>query len=106
MAKLLDEGKDFSYYPEALQHFFTYVANSNLDELIYFTDYYSQATIPTHNERIRIIDPVNAKNNAAKLYIIDAAIDAGDAIDAAMAAITKQDTIYYWRKVFGPSFQI
>ena len=113
MAKLLDEGKDFSDYPEALQHFFTYVANSNLDELIYFTDYYSQATIPTHNERIRIIDPVNAKNNAAKLYtneqaeaIIDAAIDAGDAIDAAMAAITKQDTIYYWRKVFGPSFQI
>jgi tRNA nucleotidyltransferase (CCA-adding enzyme) len=113
MAKLLDEGKDFSDYPEALQHFFTYVANSNLDELIYLTDYYSQATIPTHNERIRIIDPVNAKNNAAKLYtneqaeaIIDAAIDAGDAIDAAMAAITKQDTIYYWRKVFGPSFQI
>ena len=100
-------------YPEALQHFFTYVANSNLDELIYFTDYYSKATMPAHNERVKIIDPVNAKNNAAKLYtneqaeaIIDAAIDAGDAIDAAMTAITKQDTIYYWRKVFGPSFQI
>lgn len=113
MAKLLDEGKNFSDYPEALQHFFTYVANSNLDELIYFTDYYTKASIPAHNERIKIIDPVNAKNNAAKLYtneqaeaIIDAAIDAGDAIDAAMAAITKQDTIYYWRKVFGPSFQI
>lgn len=113
MAKLLDEGKDFSDYPEALQHFFTYVANSNLEELIYFTDYYPKSKIPTHTERIKIIDPVNEKNNAAKLYtrqqaeaIVDAALDAGDAIDAALAATTKQDTVYYWQKVFGPSFQI
>lgn len=113
MAKLLDEGKDFSDYPEALQHFFTYVANSNLEELIYFTDYYPKSKIPTHTERIKIIDPVNEKNNAARLYtrqqaeaIIDAALDAGDAIDAALAATTKQDTVYYWQKVFGPSFQI
>lgn len=113
MAKLLDEGKDFSDYPEALQHFFTYVATSNLDDLIYFTDYYTKSKIPTHTERIKIIDPVNEKNNAAKLYtnqqadaIIDAALDAGDAIDAALSATTKQDTVYYWQKVFGPSFQI
>jgi len=113
MAKLLDEGKDFSDYPEALQHFFTYVANSDLEELVYFTDYYPKSNIPLHTERIKIIDPVNEKNNAAKLYtqqqaeaIVDAALDAGDAIDAALAATTKQDTIYYWQKVFGPSFQI
>lgn len=113
MAKLLDEGKDFSDYPEALQHFFTYVANSNLEELIYFNDYYPKSKIPTHTERIKIIDPVNEKNNAARLYsrqqaeaIIGAALDAGDAIDAALAATTKQDTVYYWQKVFGPSFQI
>jgi tRNA nucleotidyltransferase (CCA-adding enzyme) len=113
MAKLLDGGKDFSDYPEALQHFFTYVANSNLEELIYFTDYYPKSKIPTHTEQIKIIDPVNEKNNAAKLYtrqqaeaIVDAALDAGDAIDAALSATTKQDTVYYWQKVFGPSFQI
>lgn len=113
MAKLLDEGKDFSDYPEALQHFFTYVANSNLEELIYFTDYYPKSKIPAHTEQIKIIDPVNEKNNAAKLYtrqqaeaIVDAALDAGDAIDAALSATTKQDTVYYWQKVFGPSFQI
>lgn len=113
MAKLLDKGKDFSDYPEALQHFFTYVATSNLNELIYFTDYYANSKIPAHTERIKIIDPVNEKNNAAKLYtiqqaesIVDAAIDAGDAIDAALMATTKQDTVYYWQKVFGPSFQI
>ncbi|MBD77339.1 MAG: nucleotidyltransferase [Crocinitomicaceae bacterium] len=113
MAKLLDEGKGFSDYPEALQHFFTYVAESNLEELVYFTDYYSKSKIPIHTERIKIIDPVNEKNNAAMLYtrqqaeaIVDAALDAGDAIDAALAATTKQDTVYYWQKVFGPTFQI
>jgi hypothetical protein len=113
MSKLLDEGKDFSNYPEGLQHFFTYLAKSNIRELIAFKDYYPLSKIGTFTEHVRIIDPVNEKNNAAKLYtqqqaeaIVDVAIDAGDAIDAALAATTKQDTIYYWQKVFGPSFNI
>jgi hypothetical protein len=38
--------------------------------------------------------------------IVDAAIDAGDAIDAALHAPTKQDTVRYWQKVFGPAFQV
>jgi len=33
-------------------------------------------------------------------------MEAGDAIDSAMAAPTKQETIYYWQKIFGSSFQI
>lgn len=113
MAKLLDDGKDFSDYPEALQHFYTYLASSNLNELISFTDYYPRSQVGTLTERVKIIDPVNSKNNAAKLYtnqqaeaIIEAAIDAGDAIDAALAATTKENTVYYWQKVFGPTFQI
>lgn len=113
MAKLIDDGKDFSDYPEALQHFFTYVANSNINDLISFTDYYPRSQVGSHTERVKIIDPVNPKNNAAKLYtnqqakaIVDAAIDAGDAIDAALAATTKEKTVYYWQKVFGQTFQI
>ena len=113
MSKLLDDGKDFSDYPEALQHFFTYLANSNVRELISFTDYYPRTQIGIFTEPVKIIDPVNAKNNAARLYtvqqaeaIVDAAIDAGDAIDAALSAQTKQETIYYWQKVFGPTFKI
>lgn len=113
LAKLLDDGKDFSDYPEALQHFFTYVASSNINELIYFTDYYKRSEVGTFTEPVKIIDPVNAKNNAAKLYtkqqadsIVNAAIDAGDAIDAALSATTKENTVYYWQKVFGPTFQI
>ena len=38
--------------------------------------------------------------------ITDAALDAGDAIDAALAAPTKQQTVHYWQQVFGSSFQV
>lgn len=97
LAKLCDEGRDFSNYPEALQHFFTYVAQSGLREQIAFQDYYPTAIIAAFSEPMQIIDPVNEKNNVAKLYghaqvdaIVEAALDAGDAIDAALAAPTKR----------------
>ena len=113
MSKLLDQGQDFSNYPEALQSFFTYLASTGLKEIIAFNDYYSLSQLPEYSDPVRVIDPVNAKNNAAKLYtnnnadaIIVAAIEAGDAIDSALMATTKEKTIYYWQKVFGTSFQI
>lgn len=113
MAKLLDDGKDFSDYPEALQNFFTYLAASDLKDLISFNDYYIRTQVPAFTERVKIIDPVNPKNNAAKLYtskqaeyIFEAALNAGDAIDAALTATNKEKTVYYWQKIFGPSFQI
>ena len=113
LAKLCDQGLDLSDYPEALQHFFTYVAKTNLKEIVAFSDYYPLSSISQFSDLVKVIDPVNEKNNAAKLYtsenvqlIVDAALDAGDAIDAALAATTKEKTVYYWQKVFGPSFQI
>lgn len=112
MAKLCDAGLDFSDYPEALQHFFTYLGKSDLREQIAFKDYYPPSSIGTFTEPVKIIDPVNAGNNVAKLYtrqqadaIVDSALEAGDAIDAALAATNKQETVRYWQKVFGPSFQ-
>lgn len=113
LAHLSDQGRSFSDYPEALQHFFTYVARSNLRERIVFTDYYKPFTVGEFSEPVQIIDPVNEKNNVSRLYtanqanaIVEAALDAGDAIDSALAAPTKQETAYYWQKVFGPSFQV
>ncbi len=112
LSRLCDKGLDFGDYPEALQHFFTYVARSDLSEKIVFTDYYPASAVGRFAERVQIIDPVNAKNNVSRLYtaseadaIVDAALDAGDAIDAALAAPTKQETVRYWRRVFGSSFQ-
>ena len=113
LSQLLDQGLEFTDYPEALQHFFTYVAKTDMREKIVFTDYYSAASVGTFTEPVQIIDPVNPENNVSKLYassnvdtIVAEVLDAGDAIDAALAAPTKGETIYYWRKVFGPSFQI
>lgn len=112
LAHLCDQGLDLSDYPEALQHFFTYIANTGLKDRIVFSDYYDGAKVPALSEPVQIIDPVNAANNVSRLYtqgeadaIVEAAIDAGDAIDAALAAPTKQETIYYWQKLFGPGFQ-
>lgn len=113
LAKLADDGLDFSDYPEAMQHFFTYLAKSDLKEIIVFSDYYSIGEAMGHSEPIKIIDPVNPKNNTSKLYtnqqvqtIVEAALNAGDAIDSALTATTKEKTIYYWQKVFGPTFNI
>lgn len=113
LAKLCDDGLDFSDYPEALQHFFTYIARSDLRERIVFTDHYAVSAVPACSDEVQIIDPVNADNNVARLYtaanadaIVEAALDAGDAIDAALAAPNKQFTVAYWQKVFGSSFQV
>jgi predicted nucleotidyltransferase len=112
LAHLADGGADLSDYPESLQAFFTYIAKSNFREQIVFGDYYKPSTIGTLTEPVQIIDPVNAANNVSRLYtvqqadaIVEAALEAGDAIDAALAAPTKQGTVYYWQKVFGSSFQ-
>ncbi len=113
LARLADKGLDFSDYPEALQHLFTYIATTNLSEKIVFTDYYDLAAVEAFSDPVQMIDPVNEENNAARLYtrqgadvIVDAAIDAGDVIDAALLAPTKQETVRYWQRVFGPTFQV
>lgn len=112
LAKLRDDGLDFADYPEALQAFFTYIARTNLRERIVFEDYYKASTVGKLAEPVQIIDPINASNNVARLYtaanadaIVDAALEAGDAIDAALSAPTKELTLRYWQKVFGSSFQ-
>lgn len=113
LAHLCDQGRVFSDYPEALQHFFTYVAKTNLAERIVFTDYYRVSQVGAFAHPVQLIDPVNARNNVARLYtaaqakaISDAALDAGDAIDAALGAPTKQDTVRHWQRVFGSTFQL
>ena len=84
LSRLCDEGLDFTDYPEALQHFFTYIARSDLREKILFTDYYRARSVGQFHEPVQIIDPVNEDNNVAKLYseaqadaIVDAALEAG-----------------------------
>lgn len=113
LSHLSDQGQDFSDYPEALQSFFTYIATTDMRQLIAFSDYYPASAVEGVTGPVKIIDPVNSDNNVGSLYtatnadmIVNAALDAGDAIDAALSAPTKQETVYYWQKVFGPTFQV
>lgn len=113
LSHLCDGGCDLSDYPEGLQHFFTYIACSDMRKQIVFEDYYQREEVGVSTKPVQIIDPVNPNNNVSRLYsdlqadaIVTAAQDAGDAIDAALVAPTKGETVAYWGEVFGPSFQV
>ncbi|MDE0404722.1 MAG: CBASS oligonucleotide cyclase [Nitrospira sp.] len=111
LAKLVDNGESLDDYPEALLSFFDHIARTNFSDMIVFDDYPEAGTPTDCGDPIRVFDPVNAKNNVGRKYsdnqrnvIVDACIDAGDAIEAALRARTKTETLDYWRKVFGSSF--
>jgi len=105
---LLSDNED---YPEIMLGFFDYIAKTNFDEVVYFTDYTGKPS--PCKDAIRVFDPVNHANNVARKYnsgdrdvIVNEAADAGDAIEAALKAPTKELTVRYWRKVFGSSFSV
>jgi tRNA nucleotidyltransferase (CCA-adding enzyme) len=111
VSHLVDKGLKLGNYPEAMAYIFAYIATDAFRTAITFADHYDPALCVATSDAMRIWDPVNHKNNAAKLYtaaqrdaIVDAALEAGDAIDAALRAPTKSDTLRYWRKVFGSTF--
>jgi tRNA nucleotidyltransferase (CCA-adding enzyme) len=111
VAHLADSGLVLDDYPEALAKIFAHIAKDNFVTSIVFADHYHPSTPNASSHPIRIWDPVNPENNVAKRYddaqrnaIIDAALAAGDAVDSALHATTKSDTLRYWQKVFGPAF--
>ena len=113
VAYLADRGMALDDYPEALQQVFTFIATDEFVSTIAFNDYYAVSKCKSGSEPVKIWDPVNCENNIAKLYtvqnrdlIVEAALDAGDAIDAALRAPTKGETLRFWRKVFGPTFDV
>lgn len=98
-------------YVEALADYFNFIAGGGLGGIIVFEDYYKEDEVRDDGKPLRVFDPVNPANNVAKTYtkgdkiaIEGAASEAADAVDAALYAITKGETVRYWQKVFGPSF--
>ena len=111
LAHLADRGTELRDYPEALASFFNYIATDEFRSVIAFSDFNDLKDCPASSDPIRIWDPVNCANNVACLYtsrqkslIVEAALEAGDAIDAALRAVTKGDTVRYWQIVFGSAF--
>lgn len=111
LASLADGGKPLDDYPEAMASFYTYLASDEFRTTIAFNDYYEPNKCKVTTDPIRIWDPVNCDNNIAKLYslqnkarICELALEAGDALDSALHAVSKGDTVRYWQKIFGPTF--
>lgn len=113
-AHLADKGLDLSDYIYALEQIFKYIIESNLDERIYFTDYYSLDKLPQlTGATVKIFDPVNPDNiitnnynNTHKDKIVSAANDAFDAITEAHYATEQERAIDLWKTIFGPTFNI
>lgn len=111
VAHLADNGLMMDDYVEALAQIFAYIAKDSFQTPIAFSDYYDPAKCKSGADTMYIWDPVNPENNVACRYdstkrdaIISAALDAGDAVDAALHATTKGEAVRYWRKVFGTAF--
>lgn len=111
VAHLVDRGLKLDDYPEALAEIFAYIATDAFRSDVAFDDHYDPKLCVGCADPIRIWDPVNHQNNTARRYtqaqkdaIIDAALEAGEAIDTALRAPTKADTLRHWRRVFGPNF--
>ena len=113
VAYLSDNKKiDWDNYIEALAGFFNFLGVDNgLDKNIIFSDYYNPKVVSPNSGAINVFDPVNSENNVAKDYqltdkdaIVNAATEAAEAIDAALYATTKGETVRYWQKIFGSSF--
>lgn len=111
VAFLADRGLPLNNYPEALAQIFAYIATDAFKTKVVFDDHYDSILCRDCSDPIQIWDPVNHQNNTAMRYteaqktvVIDAALEAGDAIDAALRAPTKTEALRYWRKVFGSTF--
>ncbi len=100
-------------YPLALKQFFDEIASGLLDEPIIFSDYYKPDSVPKLDDIVKVFDPVNQMNNVALDYdranlncLVDAALIAGDAIEAAHYAPTKHEAVNYWQEILGNTFKV
>jgi len=111
-AHLVSQGKiKMENYVEALADYFNFIVRDGLNDIIFLEDYYRKDAVRDDGKPIRVFDPVNPGNNVANTYtqgdkatLEEAASDAADAVDAALYATTKGETVRHWQKIFGPSF--
>ena len=71
VAYLADHGTILSNYVEALQAFFSFIANDNFRTTIAFADYYDPKSCKVSQDQVRMWNPVNCENNVARLYTAD-----------------------------------
>jgi tRNA nucleotidyltransferase (CCA-adding enzyme) len=111
IAKLADEGSDFSDYHRGLETFFLYIQKTGLTERIAFSDNYAPSELPSLKHTVEIFDPVNPRNNVAsdltdaqRNQIVSCSADALDALAYARSSTTKGDALECWKDLMGASF--
>ncbi len=112
VAKVADDGADFSDYHIGLEQVFTYIQKSGLKERIAFADYYKATALPRMRTGIvEIFDPVTPDNNVAaditeatRGQLVTLAGAALDHLSYARTCQTKGEALECWRDVMGPSF--
>ncbi len=113
VAHLVDSGLDTSDYPDAMEAFFLFLLQTELQERIAFTDHYTLDEVAIASGAvIEIVDPINPENNVAQRYtedhrrmIVDAAQRAFDALSEARYADTKGRAVECWQDVLGSDFR-
>lgn len=97
---------------DAFAKFLFYILRTKMNEQIIFTDYYEPLEVQDDLQSpVKIYDPVNPKNNAAKNLtdqerekIIEEAQTAFDVLSMASSAYTKEKAVENWQKILGSSF--
>lgn len=91
--------------------FLMYVAQMGLKEIIAFPGALGRA--PTESNPVRVYDPTNNENNVTariqeteRVEIVNAAMQAIQAINHAMSVERKGDTVALWQRVLGPQFTL
>ena len=95
----------------ALNQFYRYIVNTELNEVIIFTDYYSRDEVSVGINNVNIFDPVNPENNVGvsldfikKELIIEKADEALGYLSHAVQASTKLQAVSSLKQIFGSSF--
>jgi len=112
-AHLADNGKvTVTDYTTALEQFLGWIVRTELEDLVWFSDFHTGPAPQRGTAPIEILDPVNSANNVAGRYndsdrrrLVDAAQDAFDALSEARYATTKGRAVDCWQEVLGPTFK-
>lgn len=107
MAYLLDKNGSAGSIEQRFRDFLLYIADSGLKEVIRFPE--NGILVPTFNDPVVILDPVNSSNNVAsrlteaeRVEIVDAAHSSWEA--AYHASVSGETEV--WKEVFGPRFKV
>jgi len=94
-----------------LHRFLMYVAQFGLKELITFPGAIGRT--PVESTSVRIYDPTNNENNVTarmqeneRVEVVNAAMQAVQAVNHAMSVERKGDTVPLWQRVLGPQFAL